>query len=103
MKLGNENSNLNLCGYTDSDWGSDTEDRKSTGGFIFLFNNSLISWSSKKQTSTALSSTDSEFIAASEASRHAKWLIELFNDFHVEIKTPMTMYEDNQSCLKQIN
>ena len=36
LKLGNENSNLNLCGYTDSDWGSDTEVRKSTGGFFFV-------------------------------------------------------------------
>ena len=41
-------SDLTIIGYTDSDWGSDPDDRKSTSGFCVYHGPNLISWSSKK-------------------------------------------------------
>ncbi|TFY53550.1 hypothetical protein EVJ58_g9393 [Rhodofomes roseus] len=45
-------------GYVDADWGSDPMDRRSVTGHVFLIAGGAVSWSSKKQTSTALSSTE---------------------------------------------
>jgi len=45
-----------LIGYSDSDWCGDLTDRKSTSGYVFKFNDAAISWCTKKQPVTALSS-----------------------------------------------
>ena len=52
-------------GYTDVDWGGDLNERKSTSGYVFLLNNGVISWSSKKQLCIALSTMEAEFMAFS--------------------------------------
>ena len=45
-------SNLegSLVGYSDSDWTTDPESRRSVTGYILLFNNSPVAWKSKSQT-----------------------------------------------------
>ena len=50
------NSELELVGYTDSDWAGDSVDWKSTYGYVFMFGGGPIFWSSKKQAAIALSS-----------------------------------------------
>ena len=45
-------------GYSDSDWGGDLDDRKSTSGYLFTIAGGTVSWRSKKQSSTALSSAE---------------------------------------------
>ena len=51
-------SELELVGYTDSDWAGDSIDRKSTSGYVFMFGGGPICWSSKKQAAIALSSAE---------------------------------------------
>jgi hypothetical protein len=64
--------------YTDADWGGPpTDKRRSTSGYVFLINGGPISWKSRKQTSTALSSNEAEYMAASEAARETEWLYRL--------------------------
>src|SRR5690606_38963756 len=58
-----------LEGYSDSDWAGDQEERKSTSGYLFKLAGAAISWSSKKQRTIALSSTEAEYIAAAEATQ----------------------------------
>ena len=53
---------LRLVGYSDVDQASDLDERKSTSGYIFLLNNGVISWKSKKQTCITLSTIEIEFI-----------------------------------------
>lgn len=48
----------NLAGHTDSDWASSVDDRKSTSGYVFCIGSKVISWSSKKQKTIALSSAE---------------------------------------------
>ncbi|XP_020245226.1 uncharacterized protein LOC109823362 [Asparagus officinalis] len=52
-------------GYTDSDYGGDLDERKSTSGYMFNIGSAAFSWSSKKQSIVALSSCEAEYIAAS--------------------------------------
>ena len=47
-------SDLDLIGFTDSDWVGDSTDRKSTSGYVFMLAEGLIIWSSKKQSAIAL-------------------------------------------------
>jgi len=46
--------NFNLIGYSDSDWGRDLDERKSTTGFVFFIGDTSFTWSSKKQSIVTL-------------------------------------------------
>jgi hypothetical protein len=71
---------LQILGYTDSDYGADKIDRKSTIGTLWLLGGGPILWRSKKQKSTATSSTDAEYMAMSKAAKDAEWFKKLFYD-----------------------
>ena len=67
-----------LCGYTDSDWAGDST-RKSTSGYLFNLGSGAISWSSKRQTTVALSTCEAEYIGQTQATKEAVWLRKLLN------------------------
>jgi hypothetical protein len=91
---------LFLHGYADVDWVGSPVDRKSTSGYYFNVGSGMISWSSRKQGSIAQSTTEAEYIAASDASKEAVWLRKLvFGLFGDKLKT-MVVHCDNQSCIK---
>jgi len=60
-------------GYSDAHWGSGS-DRKSVGGSVFLLNGGAISRSSKNQMSIALSTTEAEYMAMTQAAKEIIWL-----------------------------
>jgi hypothetical protein len=86
-----------LHGFTDSDWMGSTVDRKSASGYCFSLGSTMFSWSSRKQGSIAQSTIETEYIAASAASREAVWLRKA--TFSAELE-PTVIHCDNQSCLK---
>lgn len=53
-----------LTGYSDSNLAGDVDDRRSTSGVVFYFYGNVITWSSQKQRSVAMSSCEDEFMAA---------------------------------------
>ncbi|XP_043710459.1 uncharacterized mitochondrial protein AtMg00810-like [Telopea speciosissima] len=56
-------SSLTLSAFSDADWASCPNDRKSTGGYLIFLGNNLVSWQSRKQNIIARSSTESEYRA----------------------------------------
>ena len=60
-----------LTGYVDADWANDKCDRKSYTGFVFVLSGTAISWESRKQRTVALSSTETEYMALSDAAKEA--------------------------------
>ena len=68
------NDSQELVGYFDSSYADDTSDRHSTCGYVFYFLGGPISWRSKKQDILALSSTEAEFVAATEAAKESQWI-----------------------------
>ncbi|GMF44976.1 unnamed protein product [Phytophthora fragariaefolia] len=60
-----------LEGYSDSDWANDPEQRKSTTGFVFSLAGGAIAWVSRRQSIIALSTAEAEYVAACEASMEA--------------------------------
>ena len=61
-------------GYTDTDFESDRESRKSTSGYVFTLGGGAISWRSVKQSSIADSTMEAKYISASEATKEVVWL-----------------------------
>ncbi|EGC48719.1 nucleolar protein NOP2 [Histoplasma capsulatum var. duboisii H88] len=71
---------LSPVAYSDSDWAGADPQYKSTTGYIILINGSPISWRSQRQTSVAKSTTEAEYIAASEAACELIWLNDMLYD-----------------------
>ncbi|KAL4376717.1 hypothetical protein GQ457_02G017480 [Hibiscus cannabinus] len=65
---------LEVVGYSDSDFVGCVDSRKSTSGYIFMFASGAISWRSVKQTLTATSTMEAEFVSCFEATSHGVWL-----------------------------
>ncbi|XP_038687500.1 uncharacterized mitochondrial protein AtMg00810-like [Tripterygium wilfordii] len=92
-------SSLELCAYSDADWGRDSANRKSMTGFCIFLGNSLISWKSKKQTIPSKSSTKAEYRAMSSTPVEIVWLHWLRADMGVTLSRPTPMYCDNKSAI----
>jgi hypothetical protein len=63
-----------LLGYSDSDHAGDIDDRKSTTGVIFFLGGGPVSWQYQKQRVVAISSRETEYIAATTAACQGVWL-----------------------------
>jgi hypothetical protein len=70
-----------LVGYGDIDWGGDVDSRKSTSGTMFFLGSSPVTWQSQKQKTVALSSCESEYVAAAIAACQGIWLARLLAKF----------------------
>lgn len=90
-----------LNGYSDADFGGDRDTRRSTSGYVFLYGQGAVTWASRRQTSVALSTTESEYVAASLATKELIWLRQLFSEVNVNTDTS-TIFIDNQSAIKLI-
>jgi hypothetical protein len=88
-----------LTGYSDADWGGDLVERKSTSGYVFRLGNAAISWQSKRQPTVALSSTESEYMALTLASKEAVWLRTFLLELGLAQDGATPIYEDNQGCI----
>ena len=88
-------------GYTDADFQSCLDSRKSTSGSIFTLGGSAIVWRSVKQTCTSDSTMEAEYVAASDASKEAVWLRKFLADLEVipNMDRPMTLYCDNSAAI----
>ncbi len=90
-----------LTAYADADWAGDSQDRKSTTGYLFRLGEIPITWNSKKQTTVALSSTEAEYMALTEGTKEAIWLRRLLQEIQVlQDTTPTMIFGDNQGSLK---
>lgn len=96
-------SGSSFIGYTDSDFGGDTDCRKSTTGFIFLLFGGAIAWGSKRQSCTTLSTTEAEYVAACETTKEAVWLRYLLDQIGVLPDGPSAILCDNQSAIRLVH
>ncbi|GKC85952.1 hypothetical protein Tco_1141669, partial [Tanacetum coccineum] len=72
---------------------------KGTTGIIFYYERSPISWSTQKQATVALSSCESEFIAATAAATQALWLKRLLSRLTHSDEEKITILVDNKSAI----
>ncbi|KAI5708540.1 hypothetical protein M8J77_024816 [Diaphorina citri] len=97
-KLTYKKSDRALYGYSDADWASDTCDRKSTTGYVFMLSSGPVCWSSKKQPTIALSSTEAEYMALTNAIQEGLWLKGLLSELHCT-QDSVVIYGDNKGAI----
>ncbi|KAH9723409.1 Integrase catalytic domain-containing protein [Citrus sinensis] len=88
-------------GYIDFDFAGDSDRRKSISGYLFMLDSCLISWKATLQHIVALSSTEAEFVAATEAVKESMRLRGLLNELWLKQKT-LEIFYDNQSAIQLI-
>ena len=88
-----------LYGYSDSSWGDDPDDRCSTAAYVFLLADAAISWSSRKQKTTAQSSTEAEYMALAEAGNQAMWYRMFLEELGYDVRDPIPLHGDNQGSI----
>lgn len=96
-------SNLCLSSYSDADWAGDPISQKSTSGYCSYLGQTLISWTVKKQTTVARSSTESEYRALAALTADVIWLRRLLTDFGITQTAPTDIYCDNTSAIALAN
>jgi hypothetical protein len=69
-----------LTGFSDSDWAQERDQRRSTTGYVFYLHGCAVSWVSRLQHTIAHSSTEAEYMAASDAVRETIWLRNLLKE-----------------------
>ncbi|GJZ06378.1 hypothetical protein Tco_0540171 [Tanacetum coccineum] len=81
-------------------YGGNTDTELNTG-YVFVVNGGAVDWKSKKQTTIAMSATQAEYMAASEAAMEAVWIRKFVGDLGVmpSIKEPINMYCDNSAAI----
>ena len=93
---------LNLTGYSDADWASSTDDRRSITGYCFSLTKTgpLISWKSRKQRTVALSTCEAEYMALAATVQEALHLVQLLSDVcEGSQHRPVLIFGDNQGAI----
>jgi hypothetical protein len=89
---------ITVRGYIDSYFVGDLEKRKSTTSYVFIIARGVMSWVSKLQTVVALSTTEAEYMTATQACKEAIWIKKLMEELgHKQEK--IHLYCDSQSAL----
>jgi hypothetical protein len=100
MYNGNLGMRLNI--WSDANWGGE-EGRESVSGFVVTIAGGTVSWSSKKQGSVALSTTESEYMALLHALKELIWLLRFLREIGYDISNQNVIYTDNQGAIALAN
>lgn len=93
--------NLTPIGYTDFDFQTCKDSRKSTSGSVFILGGGAVVWRSIKKGCIADFTMEAEYVAASEGAKEAVWLRKFFADLEVILDAgkAMTLFSDNEAAI----
>lgn len=91
-------ADLDLTGFSDADWATSHDDRKSIAGQCVFLGETLISWSSRKQKVVSRSSTESEYRALADLAAEITWIKSLLQEITLPITRVPTLWCDNLSA-----
>ncbi|GKF53140.1 hypothetical protein Tco_0160050, partial [Tanacetum coccineum] len=93
---------MSLTAYADADHAGCQDSRRSTSGSAQFLGDRLVSWSSKKQKSTAISTTEAEYIAMSRCCAQILWMRSQLKDYGFDFNK-IPLYCDNKSAIALCN
>ena len=101
MLMYRQTDNLEVIAYSNSDFDGCVDSRKSTFGYIFKQVYGAVSWRNAKQTLTATSTMEAEFVSCFEASSHGVWLKSFISRLRIvdSISRPLKLYCDNSATV----
>ncbi|XP_025628044.1 secreted RxLR effector protein 161-like [Arachis hypogaea] len=77
-------TDLTLSEFSNSDWGTCLDSRRSITGYCFFLGTSIISWKRKRQDTVAASSYEAEYRALASATREAQWLRYMMKELQID-------------------
>ncbi|KAJ9545527.1 hypothetical protein OSB04_025234 [Centaurea solstitialis] len=103
LVFGGFEDEISVTGYSDASFQTDRDDYRSQSGYVFTLNGGAISWKSSKQDTIADSTTEAEYIAASDTAKEAVWLRNFIMDLRVvaSISRLVDIYCDNSGAVAQ--
>jgi hypothetical protein len=89
-----------ITGYSDADW-SGSENRRSTGGYFWFINSTIVSWKCSTRKCICLSSLEAETVFMSLAAQEAVFLSRLAISLNLinNDDLPLTLFGDNQGAI----
>ncbi|CAI7816892.1 unnamed protein product [Closterium sp. NIES-54] len=100
LTFGGGSESLELVGYVDADDAGDKQNWTSTGGYMFVFGEAAVSWSSQRIKCRTLSSTELEYVAATDAGKEGRRLRFLLAKFKLlDTRKPTTLHVDNKLAI----
>ncbi|KAL4292066.1 hypothetical protein GQ457_14G013900 [Hibiscus cannabinus] len=95
--------NLGIKGYTDASFQTEKDDSRSQPRFLFCLNGGVVSWKSSKQDTVVDSTTEAEYIAASEEAKEVVWIKKFISVLGVvrSISDVVELYCNNNGAIKQ--
>ncbi|GJX28315.1 hypothetical protein Tco_0236394 [Tanacetum coccineum] len=98
---GNPEAELRVDCYCNAGFETDRDDTKSQTRYIFVLNRGAVDWKSSKQSTNAMSTTEAEYIAASEAAMEVVWIRKFISGLGIVpiINEPIKMFCDNSAAL----
>ncbi|GJU84283.1 hypothetical protein Tco_1291829 [Tanacetum coccineum] len=94
----NRGNHVDVTGFVDSDYAKDPDKGRSITGYTFLVQGCVVSWKATLQHVVALSTTEAEYMALTEAVKEAIWLRGLLEELGVELNT-VAVNCDNQGAI----
>jgi hypothetical protein len=88
-----------LVAYTDSDWASNQDDRRSVTGYVFALSGGPVSWASRRQKTVAQSTVEAEYMATAEAVKEAIWWRSFLGELGQPTDSPTKVYSDNAGSI----
>jgi hypothetical protein len=98
----NTEAKYDLVTYVDASYADCKDSRRSRGGYLIYFGDSLISWKTTLQKRVALSTAESEYRAATTATKQVIWLRRLLRELEIPQERPSRLMEDNMACIKMV-
>ncbi|CAI7866612.1 unnamed protein product [Closterium sp. NIES-53] len=100
LEFGGGPETLELVSYVDADDAGNKQNRTRTSGYVFVYEGAAISWSSKRIKCVMLSSTESEYVAATKAGKEGRQLRFLLAEFRqLDVGKPTVLRVDNKSAI----
>jgi hypothetical protein len=96
---GTANLTPQLVAYTDSDWASNQDDRRSVTGYVFVLSGGPISWASRRQKTVAQSTVEAEYMATAEAVKETIWWRRFLGELAQPTDSPTPLYSDNAGSI----
>lgn len=92
-------SDLQLKAFSDSDWASCVDTRRSVTGFCVFLGQSLVSWKSKKQVTISKSSSEAEYRALAAVTCEIQWILYILAELGVSCNGPAAIFCDSKSAI----
>ncbi|KAK4388297.1 Retrovirus-related Pol polyprotein from transposon RE1 [Sesamum angolense] len=93
------NTSLQLCAYSDLDWASCPDSRRTLTGYCVFLGGALISWKTKKQATVSRSSAEAKYRSMASTVCELLWIRYLFHEFRISPLLPIPFWCDNEAAI----